>query len=237
MSPIFINDSAKACDKYTEAIALDAENHLLYINPAAAPTKLGKLDAALSDALRSLQPLYLLKKQTELLNWTWPGRRDILAWQKSTSPKIVTMEAYAKALKLCPEVQNLTYQTLYKKVEAKYLDPRWMMAGLHYPMKSGDAAMFARFRAKVPSIRTFGLGDNLNPLGYLTAADKICNGFHLAIRRLIPRYIQWTIGLNNMRLHVSQVGENVSVLDNLLAQLTNALAQDTRGFYLDDVDK
>lgn len=48
----YINDSTKACDKYTEAIALDAENQFLYSNRAAALVKLGKLDAALADALR-----------------------------------------------------------------------------------------------------------------------------------------------------------------------------------------
>ena len=87
------------------------------------------------------------------------------------------MGAYEKAIQLCPDSEKSKYQNLYKKVEVKHFDPRWMAYGLHDPSKNGDAEMFARFKARVPNPSTFGLGSNLNPFGYLTAADKICNGF------------------------------------------------------------
>lgn len=172
------------------------------------------------------------------MNETWAKGYSRLAEVYGAQDRYeLAMEAYAKAIKLCPEAQKVQYQTLYEKAMAKHLDPRWVNAGIHDPMKSGEAAMFARFRARVPKPQTFGLGSNLNPLGYLTAADKICNGFHFALRRLIPRFLQWTAGLNNLCFNVRKDGEYVSFPSDVIAQLTNALAQDMRGFYLDDVDK
>jgi tetratricopeptide (TPR) repeat protein len=44
--------SAAAARKYTEAIRLDARNPFLYSNRAASYVKLGKLAAALDDALK-----------------------------------------------------------------------------------------------------------------------------------------------------------------------------------------
>lgn len=44
--------SAEAYLKYTEAIAFDPENPILYSNRAASLVKLEKFDAALTDALR-----------------------------------------------------------------------------------------------------------------------------------------------------------------------------------------
>jgi hypothetical protein len=87
----------------------------------------------------------------------------------------LAMEAYAECINLSPETQKDQYKRKYEKVMAYYFDPRHMEAGHHDPLKSGDAAMFARFRARNgPGMWTDDSGASVR-LGYLSAADKICN--------------------------------------------------------------
>jgi hypothetical protein len=88
----------------------------------------------------------------------------------------LAMETYAECICLSSETQKDQYRKKYEKAMANHLDPRHMDAGHHDPHKSGDEAMFARFRAGNPGVWTDDSGASC-PLGYLSAADKICNGY------------------------------------------------------------
>jgi hypothetical protein len=88
----------------------------------------------------------------------------------------LAMGAYAECIKLSSVTQKDQYKTKYEKAMANHFDPRHMEAGHHDPLKSGNGAMFARFRARNgPGMWTDN--DASCRLGYLSAADKICNGY------------------------------------------------------------
>lgn len=71
----------EAIAAYTEAIALDGENHVLFSNRSAAYAKAGKYEEALKDA-----------EETIALNPTWPKGYS----RKSAA--LTGMEKYSEAL-------------------------------------------------------------------------------------------------------------------------------------------
>jgi hypothetical protein len=90
----------------------------------------------------------------------------------------LALKAYTKAISLSSESQKKIYKTLHDKIQQRLDDTSSFQKNIYNPNKSNKGTIFERLRAVVPNAEVHA-STYPSILGYLTAADKVCEAYSL----------------------------------------------------------
>jgi hypothetical protein len=88
----------------------------------------------------------------------------------------LALGAYTKAMNLSSGNQKKTYKASHDKIKERLSDTTFAKKNIYNAKTTSGGMIFDRLKAAIPSNKPYDYLDP-SPLGYLTAADKVCEAY------------------------------------------------------------